>query len=103
MNHTPGPWKHGEGVCNHKVYSVAQPEKDEIVRCYGDTPEEAEANARLIAAAPEMEKQIGHFREVNAQLLKALIAARGMLTPKQQRSWPKNYERICTAIKAAGG
>ena len=61
MNHTPGPWKHGEGVCNHKVYSVAQPEKDEIVRCYGDTPEEAEANARLIAAAPE--------------LLNALIAA----------------------------
>ena len=54
MNHTPGPWKHGEGVCNHKVYSVAQPEKDEIVRCYGDTPEEAEANVRLIAAAPEL-------------------------------------------------
>jgi hypothetical protein len=37
------------------------------------------------------------------ELLEALIAARGMLTPKQQRSWPKNYERICIAIKAAGG
>jgi len=64
MNHTPGHWKHGEGVCNHKVYSVAQPEKDEIVRCYGDTPEEAEANARLIAAAPELLEALNRIADM---------------------------------------
>jgi hypothetical protein len=49
MAHTPGPWRYRSGKkafdIYHKAYTVA--------RAFGDKPDH-EANARLIAAAPEM-------------------------------------------------
>jgi len=63
--HTPGPWK---PAMQHSQQLVTIPDKthgwrclvvetsngDIIARAYGATPEIAEANARLIAAAPEL-------------------------------------------------
>lgn len=48
--HTPGPWKvEGDAL------DVRDAEGDNIVTVkYGDDPERAEANARLIASAPQL-------------------------------------------------
>jgi hypothetical protein len=44
--HTPGPWKKDDGVVVKDELTVAD--------CYGKTHAEMNANARLIAAAPEL-------------------------------------------------
>jgi len=49
--HTPTPWQHGEGICEHKIYSITRPELDEIARCYGDSAKEAHDNAAFIVRA----------------------------------------------------
>ena len=57
MKSTPGPWKVGK---NHPkwplvdVCHVDAEEGQEVCTIYGPSPEEAEANARLISAAPEL-------------------------------------------------
>lgn len=58
VKHTPGPWKRGAGNDCHEIYS----ETSAVCSIYGLTrgrrrnPRHGEANAntRLIAAAPEM-------------------------------------------------
>ena len=64
-NHTPGPWKHIEGTASimaHKTvandsegydYDVAQVERIDGAYSAKNDPE-SQANARLIAAAPEL-------------------------------------------------
>ena len=52
QQHTPGPWQH-EGRKVLKFYAGMRPSESvgSIALCHG---EDAEANARLIAAAPEL-------------------------------------------------
>ena len=53
--HTPGPWS-ADLDCEHPVItSLCAPHNPQVaVVCDGDPREATEANARLIAAAPEM-------------------------------------------------
>ena len=57
--HTPGPWRTGAGAC-HTVYghAVGRPRTSDpvVANCYstGDNSKEDAANARLIAAAPDL-------------------------------------------------
>lgn len=46
--HTPGPWKY---VTRHDMHGVHDAMDNDICETFG---EEAEANARLIAAAPDL-------------------------------------------------
>ncbi len=63
MKHTPGPWRN-EGWGNLIVNSA---EGYTILACPGGNPncpvEELQANARLIAAAPEMLETLEHIRD----------------------------------------
>lgn len=57
--HTPGPWKadrlHPEFVsADVAVRYVDAPSREEVCTLYGARGTEGEANARLIAAAPEL-------------------------------------------------
>jgi hypothetical protein len=64
MSHTPGPWRHAPTGPTMRGYSqpfgVASVDYGPaflVCGCFGDIkggPDEAEANARLIAAAPEL-------------------------------------------------
>ena len=57
---TPGPW-YVEHIGN-RPYIVDQPTKNfGIAEVHGITPETAEANARLIAAAPELLSALQHM------------------------------------------
>jgi hypothetical protein len=49
-SHTPGPWENDRQT----VYSVNGVHEQEIAEVYGNADGNAEANARLIAAAPEL-------------------------------------------------
>ena len=66
--HTPGPWRTG-GLPQHAPIVYAP---DDYAICDTKTfhgrrsPEEAEANARLIAAAPDMLAALQAFREWHA-------------------------------------
>jgi len=70
MKHTPGPWIR-EGSL---VYALNERGRDRMcmnIHVYtsaidGAEPGEAEANARLIAAAPEMLEALQRFVEVDA-------------------------------------
>jgi hypothetical protein len=78
--HTPGPWHHS---CGRYVYAYHQGEfgysKSRVVASVPDDEldggeEEQQANARLIAAAPETAAERDRLKEVNAELLAALRA-----------------------------
>jgi len=54
--HTPGPWKIAEGIDGHgniTIFSLSDAEKTPAT-VYGDTIEQQDANAKLIAAAPDL-------------------------------------------------
>ena len=55
MKHTPGPWEYGEerGCCR-EIHADNGPELYAIAQARHGDPEICEANARLIAAAPEL-------------------------------------------------
>jgi hypothetical protein len=67
--YTPGPWRmdgntfvYGLGADRHNGFTATVPRSH-------DTPwDEVEANARLIARAPEMVEEIRRLREENGQL-----------------------------------
>jgi hypothetical protein len=67
--HTPGPWDVDEGD-----FSIYQLETgDQIAEMFGhQTPDEVEANARLMASAPDMLATIEALRAENARLREAL-------------------------------
>lgn len=62
LKHTPAPWTHSKGhiggkiadfvSCNRESYDGIHIHNGEKI--YGESSEKSEANARLIAAAPEM-------------------------------------------------
>lgn len=51
MNHTPGPWKVGKA---HTDVIYCDNQMTRIAFCYADTVDNYEANAKLIAAAPDL-------------------------------------------------
>lgn len=59
--HTPGPWLPSESNI------VADKEANEVAEVYGDNHEQEQANAKLIAAAPELfeclESKLLHIEE----------------------------------------
>ncbi len=65
--HTPGPWKGNlDGPLNEIFQGTISHDShhdDEIAVTWGDTAEEAEANANLIAVAPEMFEALSSFVE----------------------------------------
>jgi hypothetical protein len=87
--HTPGPWE----ICQKwpEESKKIQPQGCEIglAIAYGDTEEEATANARLIAAAPE--------------LLAALQKATDWLNELHVDQRPEFLEECCDAITKATG
>lgn len=58
--HTPGPWDHSKDA----VFVVDGKEYDDVALCVGDN---AQANARLIAAAPELLEQLVAFCDLAEQ------------------------------------
>ena len=64
--HTPGPWR----VDDNYVLCLYDGRPNNICRMLG-RGDETEANARLIAAAPDMAERIERLEAVNADLLEA--------------------------------
>lgn len=92
--HTPGPWRIGapygrlqtEIVNEHGIRSIATVwtgyYKDKQMPAAEILPyPEGQANAVLIAAAPEMAAERDHLREINATLLDEREALRKALEP----------------------
>lgn len=58
--HTPGPWEYCTGPSLNGRYHTVETKRDKdedqlmICECYEGTDEQNEANARLMAAAPDM-------------------------------------------------
>ena len=73
--HTPTPWQHGEGICEHKIYSITRPELDEIARCYGDSAKEAHDNAAFIVRACNAHEGLVEAVEKVRAWLEAVIAS----------------------------
>ena len=69
--HTPGPWVAGItwANCIQKVYK--NPE-DEIACVLPRAPGEGQANAALIAAAPETAAERDQLRQINSELMRQL-------------------------------
>lgn len=69
--HTPGPWWYQE-KSDAYTHIVRSGESRFLCQLAQDTSGEAEANARLIAAAPETAAELERVREINAELVEAL-------------------------------
>lgn len=71
--YTPGPWK-AEGPDWAGDYNITPPHEEAVVAAVISNvrpASEVEANARLIAIAPEMADEIVRLRALNAELLEA--------------------------------
>ena len=71
MSHTPGPWIINPRQVDSSPYQILDKDDHEIAATiYGPTGgiEEAKANARLIAAAPELLAILKRLREQNYQI-----------------------------------
>ena len=83
--HTPGPWEQGED-CGLAERCLVTAEARDICRCesaFGD----AEANARLIAAAPDLAEALRmlmnictHPKATKAEMRQIAVEARAALT-----------------------
>jgi len=63
--HTPGPWRHAAGLIVADGGAVATlPHNQGVVRPAARTPDEHAANARLIAAAPELLEALQAFESL---------------------------------------
>jgi len=87
MKHTPGPWSYpGTGTLvggpdHYRVADVSTSERDAVTM---------QANARLIAAAPEM-----------LQALKDVKAHLDWVAEETQRKWSMRDQRVYEAVAAA--
>lgn len=91
--HTPGPWKvaHGmRGLQNLKVHGVENNEGLGIVNC--GTGKDGEANARLIAAAPDM-----------LEALKLIVKMGNDSSPEGIAVINRGYEMAAAAIAKVEG
>lgn len=90
MAHTAGPWSFTAdmyGLHNMRVFGAADARGNGIANCGYDERGECEANARLIAAAPD--------------LLAALTEAEDALTDSD--TYPLTLKRVRDAIAKARG
>ena len=72
-NHTPGPWIYSQKFREIHDSSVNSPSLiAEIPEWIDEAKEEQEANARLIAAAPETAVERDRLKALNAEMLSAL-------------------------------
>ena len=79
QKHTQGPWH----ATNHHVQSLVHEYDGYICKAEGNTKAEAEANARLIAAAPDLLAAlktgvallVGHGKPVDQAMLEAIAKA----------------------------
>ena len=103
--HTPGPWKAISPVEGERKYWS-------IFRCNSQhqvmvlrtsnrwSPPNEEADARLIAAAPEMEAEIAQLRQDKAELLSAIGTARVDIQTAMDKYFTcKNSLNLCNAFK----
>jgi hypothetical protein len=69
--HTPGPWSVTESFCNNACNRLVVKRKTwggEVVADLGEAPDASRANARLIAAAPDLLEALrGLLRETKAK------------------------------------
>jgi hypothetical protein len=97
IKHTPGPWffsgKNPDCEVRYVSLCIDEPFMAEIATLYHGEGEEQEANARLIAAAPEM-----------LEALMALNDLRGAWSPPDdviKAAWAKARAAIAKATGAA--
>ena len=103
MQRTPGPWRrqrpHGSDI---PVWGADGKSRGcvALVNMSAERAAEAEANAVLIAAAPETAAERDRLREVNAVMLAALKLADQILTTLYPRGVAEG-DYTCTTIRAA--
>ena len=68
-NYTPGPWEAKQKYIGISVFDSNGDGVANVCQSYGDTPYKVWANARLIAAAPEMVKLLYRVHEELAGIL----------------------------------
>jgi hypothetical protein len=102
VKHTPGPWEIANdmyGIGNMKVYGVECKQngiRQPIANCGWDDRGESEANARLIAAAPEM---LEALEDVELRCTQARIAS--TIGKKDQTEFLRSeLERIAEHARA---
>jgi len=94
-DHTPGPWRVGKG--KKRIYCKYGHVADVhgVDNITGGT---AEANARLIAAAPETAAERDHLKKINADLLELVKLIDGVQCNLPEWWYKNGYN---TEIKAA--
>lgn len=81
-NHTPGPWR------VHAVAGLIQEANGHSIAAYtGTSQDEADANARLIAAAPELLAALEHLLALNS----------GCAPEEEERGWDQARAAIAKA------
>lgn len=115
--HTPGPWTVAEsftpGYRKCPAIQANEPKSGEMFELcviFGEDDDAvatpmAQANARLIAAAPETAAERDRLREVNADMLAALKGLRPIIEAAESNAsgnleWPRVSARI-NAARAA--
>jgi len=98
MNYTKGPWK-----SRSKDQCVYGPAGVTICHCgdngiYGDesysiSKQESYGNARLIAAAPDLKKERDELKEINREMLNALVYITEFV-----ETWEPDIEKLCAYI-----
>lgn len=97
--HTPGPWFYWSGQKEGELYGATIGASGfRPAKAIGENLEECEANARLIAAAPETAAERDRLKEINKDLLEALKEAEPALAV--QASYRNNeQQRIQNALE----
>lgn len=97
--HTPGPW-YAILQQPHGDFEIRDCERDQQGRLIGQAFWQAgktEANARLMAAAPETAAERDRLREINADLLAALEAVYAMGYEDKSEVWSQVTAAIAKA------
>ncbi len=97
--HTPGPWRVGNWA---SVY--AEDLSCMIAECHGCTNQmlaTAQANARLIAAAPETAAERDRLKASNAELIETLRLIDELATNGLDHAHPRNGATISAIASAA--
>ena len=78
--HTPGPWEYANGIiqeCQQNGNIAKVKRTLASINTFGISGEEVEANAKLIAAAPELLDALINFHEMYEKLTENMISRIG--------------------------